>query len=197
MLLLNLVSVNNTTMKKIIYSLIVFICFALILSAYFFFIQKSSYPPDNNEFPETTVQTNSSASSVRKIISDFPKAKQGFERNIILLPERINEQDLKIELQIGKTISVDCNNHWFYGSFEEKTVEGFGYTYYELENIKGPASTLMGCGNKPQENSFVPVTGDFLYRYNSRMPFVIYMPDGFDVKFRILKPEGIFETATE
>lgn len=94
-------------------------------------------------------------------------------------------------------MSVDCNHHSFYGSFEEKIVEGYGYTYYELSNVGEPSTTLMDCGNTPHKKEFVEVSGDYIYRYNSRLSFVVYVPNRFDVQYRILKPEEVFKAATK
>ncbi|MNH20233.1 Ecotin precursor [compost metagenome] len=50
----------------------------------------------------------------------------------------------------------------------------------------GPASTLMACPDTAKKEAFVPVVGDgFLLRYNSKLPVVVYVPEGVEVRYRI------------
>ena len=69
---------------------------------------------------------------------------------------------------------VDCNHQWFGGTLTQKTVDGFGYDYYETGDFNGPMSTMMGCLNNENAEAFV-ITGDEAFvRYNSRLPVVVY-----------------------
>ena len=116
----------------------------------------------------------------------FPKAEEGFKRTVIRLPQLANEENIKVEIIIGKTMKVDCNHHWFGGSLEAKNVEGWGYTYWILPKAGGPASTKMGCPDRSLHDEFVHVQGDgYLLRYNSRLPVVIYVPKNFEVRYRL------------
>ena len=78
-------------------------------------------------------------------IKMFPAAQAGQKRFVIALPADPSEADLRVELMIGKTLRVDCNQHWFGGSLREETVQGWGYTYYRLDEAKGPAATMRAC----------------------------------------------------
>ncbi len=119
-------------------------------------------------------------------VAPFPEAEEGFQRHVIWLEKAENEEAKKVEIIAGKTIEVDCNNHRFGGSLTEQTLSGWGYTYYELKDVKGPVSTMMACPEGSKEERFVPVQGDgFLLRYNSKLPVVVYAPEDVEVNYRI------------
>ena len=55
-----------------------------------------------------------------------------------------------------------------------------------LGDVKGPVSTMMACPGQTPREQFVQVRGDdMLLRYNSRLPLVVYVPDGFEVRYRV------------
>jgi ecotin len=120
-------------------------------------------------------------------MSPFPVPQPGFERMVFQVPPAENEVDLKVEILIGKVMPVDCNRSWFAGTLQEGTAQGWGYPYYVLPGAVGPASTKMACPpGEAKLDGFVPVQGNgFLRRYNSRLPVVVYVPQGFDVRYRI------------
>jgi len=120
-------------------------------------------------------------------MTPYPAPEAGQLRMVFRVPAVEVEDDRKIEIQVGMTIPVDCNQHGFSGDLESRVAEGWGYPYYVLESVGGPASTLMACppgeGKTPD---FVQVRGNgFLQRYNSRLPVVVYVPEGFEVRYRI------------
>ncbi|WP_296226172.1 serine protease inhibitor ecotin [Ralstonia sp. UBA689] len=119
-------------------------------------------------------------------IKMFPKAQDGQKRVVISLPAATQEDDIQVELIVGKTMRVDCNRHWFMGSLTQETVQGWGYSYYQLADAKGPAATMMACPGQPEHEAFVPVRGEgYLLRYNSRLPLVVYVPQAFEVRYRL------------
>jgi len=127
----------------------------------------------------------------------YPKPESGMERLVIHLPETANEADMKVELLVGKTMSVDCNRHWFGGDMVEHNVQGWGYPYYRVDKISGPASTLMACPGGSRHEAFVRATGTgYLIAYNSKLPIVAYVPAGFEMRYRTWTASGIVGTAT-
>ncbi|EPL9570118.1 serine protease inhibitor ecotin [Providencia rettgeri] len=119
-------------------------------------------------------------------IAPYPKAESGMTRHVIQLANQQNENNFMVELVIGKTIKADCNHQWFMGDLDKKTLDGWGYDYYKLDEIKGPASTMMGC-TKPAEDRFITTQlgDDAFVRYNSKLPIVVYAPADMDVKYRV------------
>ncbi|MCB5187605.1 serine protease inhibitor ecotin [Methylobacillus caricis] len=128
----------------------------------------------------------------------YPQAEQGYSRYVIHLQTLKNEEDQKIELLVGKTMSIDCNRHSFNADLVEHTVQGWGYPYYRIEKIAGPISTRMACPEKAEREGFVGTNGSgFFLRYNSKLPVVVYVPVGFDVQYRIWKADKDYRQATE
>jgi len=117
----------------------------------------------------------------------YPDAEEGFERMVFRVPSVENEADRKVEIVVGKTLPIDCNQQWYGGTLEERVAEGWGYPYFVLEKVGGPASTMMACPpGEEKRKAFVSVRGEgFLKRYNSRLPFVVFVPEGFEVRYRI------------
>lgn len=117
-------------------------------------------------------------------ISMFPKAMEGQKRVIIELPIQKNESDFKVEVYAGKYIKVDCNKHRLTGDFEQKSVQGWGYNYFNFNSNGTVSSTLMACKDSNKKEKFVISTAK-LIRYNSKLPIVIFIPTGMEIKYKI------------
>jgi ecotin len=117
----------------------------------------------------------------------YPPAEDGYKRMVIHLQPLADEDNNKLEIVIGKTLKVDCNRHWFGGQLTEEIAKGWGFPYFILKSVKGPASTLMACPpDKREQEAFVQVRSDQgLLRYNSKLPVVVYVPVDFEVHYRI------------
>lgn len=116
----------------------------------------------------------------------YPAAENGMQRYVIELEALENEGDAQVELIAGKTLEIDCNRHMLGGQWEEQVVEGWGYTYYQLESVGPAVSTLMACPDSSKQEAFVAVGGDpMLVRYNSKLPLVVYTPSDIELRYRI------------
>ncbi len=133
------------------------------------------------------ISTSTHAQSIQKDnIKMFPQAKEGFVRHVIEVPKTDNDYNHRVELLIGKLMLVDCNHHSLRGNIENVTLKGWGYQYIEVSNIQNGPSTLMACHEEKTEK-FISITSgkDSYYRYNSRLPIVIYLPEAYEVRYRI------------
>lgn len=119
-------------------------------------------------------------------LKPYPAASEGYNRHVIELPAQTDEAEHKVEIIAGKTLEVDCNLQRMSGQWQEKSVQGWGYSYYELSQIGPTVSTLMACPDGSRKKAFVRVAGEpQLVRYNSKLPLVIYAPKDIEVRYRI------------
>lgn len=118
----------------------------------------------------------------------FPQVAEGMSRHVISLPAEKNEELLKVELLVGKRAMLDPANRYFFGGLLEKqTLEGWGYDYFILKSLGPMAGTLMAIDPRvPKMERFITLAGEpQLHRYNSRLPLVVYVPLGVEVRYRI------------
>jgi len=118
----------------------------------------------------------------------FPPAEEGMVRFVLQLPKQDDESVFKLELIVGKTVQVDeKNRYYFAGKIENETIKGWGYTRYYVSKLGPMAGTLMAVDpNVPKVSKFIRLVGDpYIIRYNSRMPIVVYVPEGVEVRYRI------------
>ncbi len=120
----------------------------------------------------------------------FPAPKAGMERFVIVLPhkERGDEDAFKVEIIVGKEMLTDGVNLVRLGNtIEPRPLEGWGYTYYEVTGPSVSVSTMMAPPvRSPSVTKFVTAPS-LLVRYNSRLPIVVYVPEGYEVRYRIWK----------
>lgn len=130
----------------------------------------------------------------------FPPADAGMKRYVINLPKLDDEDAAKVELIVGKTVSVDEHNrHFFGGKLEKETIKGWGFDRYILRKLGPMAGTLMAVDPKaPKVDRFVALAGEpQLIRYNSRLPIVVYVPDGVEVRYRIWRADAVTASAEQ
>jgi len=129
-----------------------------------------------------------SATDIAKELKAFPATERGMTRHVITLPQQPDEDLLKVQLLVGKTVKLDALNRYFYeGRLETETVTGWGYDYLILRSLGPMAGTLMAVDpNEPKSERFITLGGEAdLLRYNSRLPLVVYVPEGVEVRYRI------------
>jgi ecotin len=118
----------------------------------------------------------------------FPPAEAGMVRYVLQLPKQQDESAFKVELIVGKTAQVDERNSYFFGGkIEEETIQGWGFPRYVVKKLGPMAGTLIAIDpNTPKVNRFIALgSGPYLIRYNSRLPIVVYVPEGVEVRYRI------------
>ncbi len=122
----------------------------------------------------------------------FPPADTGMVRHVLHLPPQTDEYAFKLELIVGKTVPLDPDNRYFFaGSIEEETIQGWGFPRYIVRQLGAMAGTLMAVDpDAPKANRFVTLGGEpYLIRYNSRLPVVVYTPEGVEVRFRLWRSD--------
>lgn len=131
------------------------------------------------------------AQSVYKVdLSVFPKPEKGMHQVVIEVPTSENDYDKKIEIFAGKFMETDtCNRTFLAGEFKKDEVKGFGYDFLTFSTKGMTPSTLMGCLDNKKISQFVKSQG-YLTNYNGRMPIVVYVPDGYDVRFKIYRADA-------
>ena len=118
----------------------------------------------------------------------FPPAEAGMVRHVLQLPKQEDEAAFKVELIAGKTVQVDEGNRYFFGGkIEAENIKGWGFTRYMVSKLGPMAGTLMAVDpNAPKVNRFIAMGGEpYIIRYNSRLPVVVYAPEGVEVRYRI------------
>ncbi len=131
-------------------------------------------------------QMKTDNTEVLKELSHFPVTKKGYERFVIIpeLKSSADAKSVKIEIIPGKTIMADCNRYALTGKLNETVVEGWDYAYYEYVSDGQMISTKMACPDFPLEERFIPGESRML-DYAKDIPIVVFVPQGFIVKYRI------------
>lgn len=141
--------------------------------------------------PVLLIGACASTMSNNEELKPWPAAAAGEIRHVIRLQAKDDEAAHGVELVIGKELEIDCNRHWFGGKLERQVVSGWGYPLYRLTSVAGPASTMMACPEEGKRTAFVAVNlEDPMLRYNSNLPIVVYVPDGFSVRYRTWSADG-------
>ena len=124
----------------------------------------------------------------QKQLKAFPQASEGMKRLVIELPhkERGEEDSFKVELIPGKTMQTDGVNKMHIGTtIIAKPLKGWGYTFYEVTGSDVAMSTMIAAPEGSRQVDRFAQGKPLLIQYNSRLPIVIYVPDGNEIQYRI------------
>ena len=73
------------------------------------------------------------ASQADENLKPYPPAADGMQRYVVHLPAQDDESLYQVELIVGKTVSVDERNRFFFaGKIVETTIEGWGFPRYDV-----------------------------------------------------------------
>ena len=122
--------------------------------------------------------------AARSELKAFPATLAGHVRHVIELPALADEAAHKLELIGGKTMTVDCNTRGMDGGLEPRDVPGWGYTYWVLQSRGQVRSTMMACPPGTEKPGFVQAE-PLLVRYNSKLPVVVFVPEGMALRWRV------------
>jgi ecotin len=126
--------------------------------------------------------------AVHPELKPFPAAEKGMARFVVVLAEktRAEEVNFKVELIPGKTMLTDGVNQVRHGStIEARPLKGWGYTFYEVTGQDTTMSTMMAAPEGSEKVEQFVSGAPLLIRYNSRLPIVVYAPEGYELRYRI------------
>lgn len=121
----------------------------------------------------------------------YPAAAKGMKRIVIHLEAKPDEFAWKIELSVGRTMETDGVNRVGGGArIAEKTVEGWGYNFFEVTATGPMFSTKIGVPpGQPKVTRFVTMAETGPVRYNSKLPVIVYVPEDMEVRYRLWQAE--------
>lgn len=146
-----------------------------------------------------SVFMSSSLPAENEDLKPYPEAEEGYERYVFRLPKLENEEGLRLNLIVGKTLQLDTINRYFFsGKGERKSIPGWGYSYYHVKEVGPMAGTRAAAPpDAPKVERFVSLSQDWWVRYNSKLPVVVIVPKGFEVRYQVWKPEETKKASVE
>ncbi len=144
--------------------------------------------PDPGANPE--LEPKWMAEARKQLDKAYPEAEEGMVRYVLFLEPKEDESRFQVELIVGKVVETDGVNRVGFGSqVEKKTVKGWGYPMYAApkDAFENMFSTRIGVPEgRPKVKQFVTLGGGpMLVRYNSKLPVVVYVPAGGEVRYRV------------
>lgn len=171
--------------------------FLIVFSVVSLSLGLGSAQPAYSAAPEPLAAIDPEA--IKNLEAAYPEPPVGMERKVVLLPhvERGDDALLQVEILVGRVIETDgVNTYRFGGTINERTIRGWGFSYYEVDGrLEHAASTLIGGPTNPAPR-FVSGPSK-LIRYNSRLPLVVMVPADCELRWRLWKADGEWETAGE
>jgi|APMI01.1.fsa_nt_gi ecotin len=110
----------------------------------------------------------------------FPAAKPGYRR-FDIAEATSDGAPRRIEFFVGKTMTIDCNQHWLNGAFAADDVKGAPFFTFTTDGRT--SSTKMFC---PQDKKKTFVSGPrMLAEASARAPLVVFVPDGYELRYDV------------
>lgn len=131
----------------------------------------------------------------------YPQPAAGEKRWVIQLPGVLppssagqmsaTPADWRVELIVGKEMTVDCNGPLLNGRIRSETLQGLGTKIYRVSQVAPGPSTRMACPPERGPHQAFVAIGErpFVVRYNASLPIVIYAPKDVQVRWRLWKAE--------
>ena len=134
-------------------------------------------------------------------LTPYPKAGPGETRWVIQLPgvlvpspdDRLssNPEDWRVQLIVGREMTVDCNGPRLKGRIRSETLKGPGLRVYRVSQVTAGPTTRMACPPERGPRQAFVALGDkpFVLPWNVSQPIVIYAPKDLQVRWRLWKAE--------
>ena len=137
----------------------------------------------NKESADTIYKANGGA--------EYPSIEGMIPHAIAVADKGDDEDNLKVQLEVGKVMEVDCNQHRLDGQFEEMSLEGYGYEYYTFETSGNIASTMMACPDDTKTEKFISGEDHFI-SYNSKLTTPVYAPEDYEVRYTTWGVDNVY-----
>ncbi|WP_444918686.1 ecotin family protein [Microbulbifer sp. JMSA003] len=126
----------------------------------------------------------------------FPEEVDGKLRHVIKLPKVVDESRFRVELIPGKSQVAECNLQSFSAPLRKDILPGWGYPFYVLSDLTPTTDTQKVCAQGSESRRFITVRGDgLMLPYSSKLPMVIYLPQGVQLKYRVWRADKNFSEA--
>ena len=79
------------------------------------------------------------AVGAEEALAPFPAPAPGQARYAITLEALPDEASRRVELLVGRTLEVDCNRQQFLGTLSREVVQGWGYSYHVVRDVRAVA----------------------------------------------------------
>ena len=127
----------------------------------------------------------------------YPPAAPGERRWLISVdgtveaaPGTGTAADQRVEIIVGRTLTVDCNRHLLQGSLLEESVPGWGFPMFRVKGGSQLVSTRMACPGQAPRREFVVLGGTpVLVPVNPRLPIAVVAPKELEVRWRLWRAE--------
>ena len=144
-------------------------------------------------------------------LTGYPQPIAGQQRWVIQLPGLLpkspdpvlstNPVDWRVQLIVGRTIQLDCNQHDLAGQgLRMEQLQGSDQRMlYSVAGAVKVMSTRMACPpDEPMRESFLVLgSKPYFVPYNASFPIVVDVPRGFEVRWRLWKAEITQREATK
>ncbi|KAG5482678.1 hypothetical protein CUR178_06715 [Leishmania enriettii] len=118
----------------------------------------------------------------------YPAAAPGQERKVIYLPPQdfaVEQQHLRVQIIPGR--HENCEDGRLYelgGTVSEEAVQECGYPYYVV-TLGDMRATNRSLSDPENATTFVALHESPFIAYNSKLPIVVYVPEGAEVRYRV------------
>ncbi|MEX2961937.1 ecotin family protein [Microbulbifer sp. TYP-18] len=126
----------------------------------------------------------------------FPSTVEEKRRHVVTLPKVVDESRFMVELMPGRVEQVDCNPRSYQAKLRREVLVGWGYPYFVLSDLEPAKSNRKACPETAKRRRFVRVRGEnLMLPYASGTPLVVFLPPGFDLKYRIWRADKNYSNA--
>ncbi|MBB1317306.1 serine protease inhibitor ecotin [Shewanella sp. SR43-4] len=166
----------------------------LVIASALSFSSCATNPVDNNHL--NSINISSTVMDTRDYQAQestkmYPAPTSGMVQHILTLPALTNEQDYMLEVQIGQNKVVDCNKTQLMGDINTLSLPGWGYVYYQVDQVMQGPTTRMMC-TEAKKAKFIVLNQALTLSYDSRQPKVFYLPQGTELRYRLWKTANEF-----